>query len=76
MNRKGIVDAPVLLERYRQMMTIVLNRPEALNSLSIEMIRLTLEAMNEAGASRGSQRGLSQLWYSRSNCCVKMKADP
>ena len=59
MNRKGIVDAPVLLERYRQMMTIVLNRPEALNSLSIEMIRLILEAMNEAGASRGGLREVS-----------------
>ena len=52
MNRKGIVDAPVLLGRHRQMMTIVLNRPEVLNSLSIEMIRLIQEAMNEAGASR------------------------
>ena len=39
---------PVIVERHRKMMVIVLNRPEVLNSLTLEMIRLIKKAMNEA----------------------------
>lgn len=51
MNPNGPPQAPVLITRHRQMMTVVLNRPEAINSLSMEMIRTIRSALNDAAAS-------------------------
>jgi enoyl-CoA hydratase len=36
----NISEKPVIIRRHRAMATIILNRPQALNSLNIEMIRL------------------------------------
>ncbi|MDY6905152.1 MAG: enoyl-CoA hydratase/isomerase family protein [Thermodesulfobacteriota bacterium] len=41
-------DLPVLVKRHSHMMSIMLNRPKALNSLNLEMVRLIREAMDEA----------------------------
>jgi enoyl-CoA hydratase len=41
-------DPPVLVERGKRMMSIILNRPRVLNSLSTEMIRLIRRALDEA----------------------------
>jgi enoyl-CoA hydratase/carnithine racemase len=40
--------APVLIRRTRQTMSIVLNRPEAVNSLDLRMVRLIAKALDEA----------------------------
>jgi enoyl-CoA hydratase/carnithine racemase len=40
-------ESTVLVERHRQMMTIVLNRPRVLNSLNLEMIRALDRALDE-----------------------------
>jgi enoyl-CoA hydratase len=40
--------APVLIKRSRQTMSIVLNRPEVLNSLDLSMVRLIRKGLREA----------------------------
>ena len=40
--------SPVIVKKNRHSMSIVLNRPEALNSLNLRMVRLIRKALNEA----------------------------
>ena len=48
MNEKGIYSGSyILIQRQHQMTAIVLNRPRALNSLNLEMIRSIQKALNE-----------------------------
>jgi len=48
MNEKGIYsESYILIQRQHQMTAIVLNRPRALNSLNLEMIRSIQKALNE-----------------------------
>ncbi|MFH1489133.1 MAG: enoyl-CoA hydratase/isomerase family protein, partial [Pseudomonadota bacterium] len=44
--------SPVLVKRRKNMISIVLNRPEALNSLNHEMVGLLREALDEAREDR------------------------
>jgi enoyl-CoA hydratase len=42
--------SPVLVERHPPVLTLILNRPHVLNTLSLEMIRLIRQALTEAEA--------------------------
>jgi enoyl-CoA hydratase/carnithine racemase len=45
---KNTSEPPVIIRRHRAMTSIVLNRPQALNSLNLEMIRLLTACVKEA----------------------------
>ncbi len=44
----SVTEKPVVMKRHRAMVSIILNRPEALNSLSADMIRLLTAYVQEA----------------------------
>jgi enoyl-CoA hydratase len=44
----SVAEKPVVMKRHRAMVSIILNRPEALNSLNVDMIRLLTAYVQEA----------------------------
>jgi enoyl-CoA hydratase/carnithine racemase len=48
-------DSTIIVRRQPQMMSIILNRPRALNSIDLEMIRAITQALNEAEAEQQFQ---------------------
>ena len=48
MNNYNLEKSPVIMRRHEAGMSIILNRQEALNSLTLEMIRCITDCLNEA----------------------------
>lgn len=68
MNNQKQQDAPVLKQVKKGVMTITLNRPKALNSLTTEMIRLIQSAMDEAASDAAVKVVLFEGAGDRSFC--------